>query len=67
MEKTTELQKYLRRRLDAGATLQVVADELGVTRQAILFWLNGERRPSAQLVGKIADHTGIGLRDLVDP
>lgn len=62
----TALQIYLRKRLESGSTLQQIADELGVTRQAVHNWKHGARYPTAELVPSIADRTGIGLRELLE-
>jgi transcriptional regulator with XRE-family HTH domain len=42
-------------RKDAGATLEEVAEVVGVTRQTVILWENGSRSPSGERLTRYMD------------
>ncbi len=47
-----------------GLTLQALADASGVTRQMLSMVEHGKAKPSADLIGKLADALGCDMDDL---
>lgn len=54
-----------RRRQDSGMTQELVAEQLGVSRQAVSRWEKGEARPSSANIQALAGLYGITPAELL--
>jgi transcriptional regulator with XRE-family HTH domain len=61
----TPFQRWIEAERSAGRSDDEIADELGVTRQAVYYWRMGERRPQSDQLLRIANVTGIELEKLL--
>ena len=61
----TKLQLWLLLQRKNGKTWGDIADDLGVTRQALDYWLRGTRTPSSPQLAHLSQATGLSLQDLL--
>ena len=61
----TKLQLWLLLQRKNGKTWGDIADDLGVTRQALDYWLRGTRTPSSPQLAHLSQATGLSLADLL--
>ena len=64
--KSSKFQLWIIRQRKAGRTAADVADDLGVTRQAIDLWVKGKRKPSARQLTYLAQVTGLEIGELLE-
>lgn len=51
---------------EKGVSQQTLADNIGVSKSAVSFWLSGQKYPSPGKIQKIADYLGVRKSQLID-
>lgn len=61
----TPLQAWIAQQMAIGKSLDDIASEVGVTRQAVDYWKRGVSRPGTQTLPVLMRKTGLGIEELL--